>query len=104
MPLKDIGAVEAEVLIHTTPVGMHPNIEQCIVPQDAIQGRMAVMDIVYNPIQTKLLRMARSQNCLAINGLGMFIHQGAEQFRLWTGLEAPLSRMTFAVKKTLMGQ
>jgi shikimate dehydrogenase len=62
---------------------------------------MAVMDIVYNPIETRLLRTARSQKCLTVNGLGMFVHQGAEQFRLWTGLEAPLSHMTVAVKRML---
>jgi len=103
VPLKDIKSVEADLLIHATPVGMHPNVEQCIIAQDAIHERMAVMDIVYNPIETKLLRLARSQNCLAINGLGMFVHQAAEQFRLWTGLEAPLSHMTVAVKKMLGG-
>jgi shikimate dehydrogenase len=83
---------------------MYPNVEQCIIPPNAINDSMAVMDIVYNPIETKLLRMAKSKNCLTINGLGMFVHQGAEQFRLWTGLEAPLSHMTFAVKKMLRGE
>jgi shikimate dehydrogenase len=104
VPLKDIKSVEADLLIHTTPVGMYPNVEQCIIPQDAIHDRMAVMDIVYNPIETRLLRIAKSENCLIINGLGMFVHQGAEQFRLWTGIEAPLRHMTFAVKKMLRGQ
>jgi len=101
LPLKEIKSIKADILIHATPVGLHPNIEQCIIAQDAMHERMTVMDIVYNPIETKLLRMARSLNCLTINGLGMFVHQGAEQFRLWTGLEAPLSHMAARVKKTL---
>ena len=104
VPLKYTKSVETDLLVHTTPVGMYPNVEQCIIPPNAIHDRMAVMDIVYNPIETRLLRIAKSKNCLTINGLGMFIHQGAEQFRLWTGLEAPLSHMTFAVKKMLSGQ
>ena len=45
--------------------------------------------------------MARKKGCLTIDGLGMFIHQGAEQFRLWTGIEPPLETMTRAVKEAL---
>ena len=65
------------------------------------------MDIIYNPLETRLLREARERGCLVINGLSMFVHQGAEQFRLWTGLGAPISAMTRAVegalKKTSLG-
>jgi len=103
VPLEDIKSVQADILIHATSVGTYPNIGHCVIAQDAIREGMAVMDIVYNPIETRLLRMARSANCLTINGLGMFIHQGAEQFRLWTGLEPPLSHMTATVKRLLWG-
>ena len=68
---------------------------------DGLQKGMVVMDIVYSPLQTRLITAARSRGCLTIDGLGMFIHQGAEQFRLWTGLEAPISAMTRAVKQAL---
>lgn len=100
-PLNEIKSVQADVLIHTTPVGTYPNIGQCIIAQDALHEEMAVMDIVYNPIETRLLRVSGSVNCLTINGLGMFVHQGAEQFRLWTGLDAPLGHMAATVKKIL---
>ena len=61
------------------------------------------MDVIYNPLETRLLRMARERGCTPINGLTMFIHQGAEQFRQWTGLHPPLSEMTEAVKTGLRG-
>jgi shikimate dehydrogenase len=59
------------------------------------------MDIIYNPLETTLLRMARTRGCLTIHGLRMFIHQGAEQFRLWTGLEAPINAMSHALEGAL---
>ena len=62
---------------------------------------MVVMDIIYNPLESTLLKRARSQGCLTIDGLGMFIHQGAEQFRLWTGLEAPVEIMRGEVEQAL---
>jgi shikimate dehydrogenase len=62
---------------------------------------MVVMDIIYNPIETRLLTMAKTKGCLTINGLGMFVHQGAEQFRLWTGMDPPISAMKQAVKGAL---
>jgi shikimate dehydrogenase len=62
---------------------------------------MVVMDIIYNPVETMLLKVARARGCLTINGLSMFIHQGAEQLRLWTGLEPPILAMTRAVEGAL---
>jgi shikimate dehydrogenase len=59
---------------------------------------MVVMDIVYNPLDTRLLADARAAGCTTIDGLSMFIHQGAHQFRLFTGQEPPLNLM----KKTLI--
>ena len=59
---------------------------------------MVVMDVIYNPFKTKLLATAEARGCLIINGLPMFIYQGAEQFRLWTGLDAPVDVMNDAVK------
>ena len=94
VPLSNIKKEEADILIQTTSVGMHPHDDQCIVPESVLKKEMAVMDIIYNPIETTLMKLAKKKGCLTINGLGMFIHQGAEQFRLWTGLEPPVSIMT----------
>jgi shikimate dehydrogenase len=62
---------------------------------------MTVMDIIYNPEKTKLLEVAANKGCHIINGLGMFIYQGAEQFKLWTGQEAPVEVMRKTVGEVL---
>jgi shikimate dehydrogenase len=94
VPLENIKSEEADILVQTTSVGMHPHNDQCIVPESVLKKEMAVMDVIYNPIETRLLKMAGEKGCLTINGLGMFVQQGAEQFRLWTGLEPPIIIMT----------
>jgi shikimate dehydrogenase len=99
--LDELGKSTADLLIHTTPVGMTPHEYQCVVPEHILKKGMVVMDIIYNPIKTRLLTMARVRGCLTINGLGMFIHQGAEQFRLWTGIDPPISAMKRSVKELL---
>ena len=80
---------------------MYPNDNQCIIPESMLKKDMVVMDIIYNPLKTRLLKTAEGKGCVTINGLGMFIHQGAEQFRLWTGLEPPIEKMTRAVTQAL---
>ncbi len=84
---------DAQVLIHCTPVGMHPQVEQAVVPKDALRGALAVMDIVYNPLETRLLREAREAGCKTIRGLEMFLNQAVDQFELWTGKSAPTDVM-----------
>ena len=101
IPLKEIEDIQADLLIQTTPVGMYPRDGESIIRPDALKQGSVVMDIIYNPVETRLLAMARARGCLTINGLSMFIHQGAEQFRLWTGLESPVSVMMSAVKEAL---
>lgn len=101
IPLDEIPDREPDILINTTPVGMYPGIDEIPVNAAVFKKGMCVMDIVYNPLETKFLRMAKSMGCLTIDGLGMFVHQGAEQFRLWTGLEPPIDVMTKAVEHRL---
>ena len=62
------------------------------------------MDIVYNPLVTKLLSIAGLRGCNTVNGLSMLIRQGAEQFKLWTGLEAPLDIMKKKVESALLNK
>jgi shikimate dehydrogenase len=104
IPLDELDRVAADLLVQTTPVGMAPHEDECPVPESALRAGMAVMDIIYNPLQTRLLAMARSRGCVTINGLSMFVHQGAEQFRLWTNLDPPLEAMTRAVLEALSSQ
>ncbi len=101
VPLKEAKGIQADLLIQTTPVGMYPHEDRCIISPDVLSEGMVVMDIIYNPLETMLLKIARARGCLTIDGLGMFIHQGAEQFRLWTGLEAPIHAMARAVEEAL---
>ena len=102
IPLDALKEPKADLLIQTTSVGMSPRGDECLVPERILRKDMVVMDIIYNPLETALLSLAKAKGCVTINGLSMFIHQGAEQFRLWTGLEAPISAMTRAVEGALM--
>jgi shikimate dehydrogenase len=77
------------VLLHCTPVGMHPKVSESCVPAGLLKPHLAVMDIVYNPLETQLLRDARANGCRTVKGLEMFLNQAVAQFELWTGRPAP---------------
>jgi shikimate dehydrogenase len=94
VPLKEMGKVRADLLIHTTPAGLYPETGACIVPEEVLRQGMVVMDIIYRPLKTNLLVAAERRGLTAINGLGMFVYQAAEQFRLWTGLNLSVPAMT----------
>ena len=99
--LDHLKGASHDLLINTTPVGMAPEVDGCPVPHTALREGMVVMDIIYNPLETLLLKKSRQQGCFTINGLTMFVYQGAEQFRLWTGMEPPIDTMYLAVEKAL---
>ena len=100
-PLAGLKEIHADILINTTPLGMHPQTEELPLSPDLIRKEMLVMDIVYNPVQTALLKHARSRGCRTVDGVDMFVYQGAGQFKLWTGKEAPLESMREAVLAAL---
>jgi shikimate dehydrogenase len=101
MPLEMVEKLAADVLINTTPVGMHPQIDAMPVPGDIFHKGMVVMDIVYTPLDTAFLKQARAAGSEIVDGLNMFVLQGARQFKLWTGLEAPVDAMREAVIEQL---
>ncbi len=74
-----------EVLINCTPLGMWPNVNESPMNTDSLRGCRLVFDLIYNPLQTRLLRDAAAAGCATLNGLDMFIRQAAMQFELWTG-------------------
>lgn len=78
-----------DIVVNTTPVGMHPEIDATPLPAELLEARQVVYDIVYNPRETRLLREARARGCTVVGGLGMLIHQGRIAFGLWTGRELP---------------
>jgi 3-dehydroquinate dehydratase/shikimate dehydrogenase len=88
-----------DVLIHATPLGMFPRVDQCFFP-DRIPGKL-VFDMVYNPIDTLLARKARAQGATVIPGLEMFLDQATRQFEIWTGENAPRAVMEKAALEAL---
>jgi shikimate dehydrogenase len=84
---------DAQVLIHCTPMGMSPNVHDTAVPTTLLHAGLTVMDIVYNPRDTRLLKDAKLAGCRTISGLEMFLHQAAAQFELWTEQTAPVDVM-----------
>jgi shikimate dehydrogenase len=83
----------SQILVHCTPIGMSPKTEGTCVPASLLHAGLAVMDIVYNPRETQLLKDARQAGCVTIPGLEMFLHQAVAQFELWTNHTAPVDIM-----------
>ncbi len=83
----------AHILIHCTPVGMSPKAEVTCVPASLLHPDLVVMDIVYNPHETRLLKDAGLAGCKTISGLDMFLNQAVAQFELWTDQSAPVEVM-----------
>ncbi len=90
---ENIGEINPDIIINATPVGMTPKVGQSPVDSDIFKEHMIVMDIVYNPLQTKFLKDAENAGCTVIDGLSMFVNQGAAQFELFTESKAPLDIM-----------
>lgn len=84
---------ESKVLLHCTPLGMYPNVHESCVPASLLKPHLTVMDIVYNPLDTKLLTDARAAGCKTIRGIDMFLNQAVGQFELWTKQKAPADVM-----------
>lgn len=84
---------QGTVLIHCTPIGMAPKSGISCVPSHLLHPALTVMDIVYNPRETKLLSDAKAAGCRTISGLEMFLYQAAAQFEVWTGQSAPAQVM-----------
>jgi 3-dehydroquinate dehydratase/shikimate dehydrogenase len=88
-----------DAVIHATPLGMFPNVNECFfngsIPADV------VFDMVYNPIETELVKRARGQNKRVVPGLEMFIEQAVRQFEIWTGESAPRPAMLKAASEAL---
>jgi shikimate dehydrogenase len=88
----------ADILINTTTLGMHPNTDSAIATAEELHSDLTVFDIVYNPLETKLLREAKAAGAKTVSGILMLVYQGAHAFKLWTGIEPPVELM----KKTVL--
>jgi len=97
------GQLEADVVINATSLGMVPRERETPIPKKLLRRGMMVMDIVYEPLQTKLLREAKEKGCLTINGLEMLVRQGVAQFMIWTGRRPDLKQIKKDLRKALEG-
>lgn len=92
----------ADLLVNATSVGMWPHVDASIWPNGvALPAHLHVFDLVYNPLETKLLRQVREAGAHAIDGLEMLVRQGGIAFALWTGQEPPLDVMRTACAQRL---
>lgn len=86
-PIESLADRDCDVLINTTSVGLRS--DESPVPEKALANTSCVMDVVYDPEETRLLSDARKQGAVVVAGKWMLVYQAAEQIRLWTGREAP---------------
>ena len=90
-----------DILINTTSVGMFPNVNETLVSGELMHSQLVVFDIVYNPLETRLLKEARKAGARPISGIDMLVYQGAEAFKIWLKREPPVELMKEAVRKSI---
>ncbi|MCW4047318.1 MAG: shikimate dehydrogenase [Candidatus Bathyarchaeota archaeon] len=93
---------DSDLLVNATSVGMYPNDNQSPVAREWLKPNLTVMDIVYNPVETRLIKDAKAAGARVISGIEMLIHQGAASFEIWTGHPAPVEVMRKAAMRKLM--
>jgi len=104
LPIKELDDVDVEVVINCTSVGMKGAQEgKSLVTKEMLRPDQIIMDVVYNPLETALLREAKSVGAMTISGLDMLVYQAVANFRRWTGREAPVDLMKRTVKERLYG-
>jgi shikimate dehydrogenase len=91
----------ADLVLHCSPIGMHPQEGRSLIPPALLRPTMAVFDAVYNPRRTRLMQDAEQAGCKTILGLEMFLGQAFVQFQLWTGQSAPRDVMRKVVEAKL---
>ena len=92
---------DSDVLINATSVGMTPNAFESLVKPSWLKTSLYVMDIVYNPNETKLIQEAKAVGAKVITGVEMLLHQGAASFEIWTQCKAPIDVMRNALLRKL---
>jgi len=102
MPLADLKELRCHIVVNATPVGMMPDVDHIPLTPKLLEPEMIVMDMVYNPLKTRFLQEAENIGCTIIDGVSMFVHQGAVQFELWTSHKAPVDIMRKVVLDNLL--
>lgn len=93
----------ADAVVNCTSIGMWPETDGTPLPAEGLANKPAVFDTVYNPVETRLLREAREQDCATIDGASMFVNQAIAQFERWTDRQAPVDVMREVVLARLAG-
>lgn len=101
IPPEKIKEFPFHIVVNSTPVGMTPDVSSLPLAADLLEPEMTVMDIVYNPLKTRFLQEAEKIGCTIVDGVSMFVHQGAVQFELWTDNKAPVDVMRRVVLEAL---
>ncbi|NPB04024.1 MAG: shikimate dehydrogenase [Thermotogae bacterium] len=105
-PLKestiDVLLKDADIIVNATSVGMKED-DPPLFDYSKIPEGITVVDIIYNPPETPLLKAAKEKGCRTVNGLGMLVHQGAVAFEVWTGRKAPVKKMREVLERELYG-
>lgn len=91
---------EYDVLINGTPVGMHPNVDFCVLPEEKVQKCAAVFDAVYNPMETKLIKYAKQCGAKYSNGLSMLVWQAAVAQEIWFGVKFTMQQVKSVIDVT----
>jgi 3-dehydroquinate dehydratase / shikimate dehydrogenase len=92
---------DPDIIVNATPIGMHPNVDETPYDRSHLRRGAVVIDTVYNPEQTLLIKHAREQNCRVVTGVEMFIRQAALQFEHFTGQPAPEEAMRAELKRAI---
>jgi shikimate dehydrogenase len=100
-PLLSIKEPKFDVIINATSVGMSPHDAETPLPKKLLKEGMVVMDIVYQPLKTKLLQEAEEQGCRTIDGLEMLARQGAGQLEIWTGRRPEINEVKEDLRRAL---
>jgi 3-dehydroquinate dehydratase/shikimate dehydrogenase len=95
----ELAKLNFDVIVNATPLGMNGNAQSALDEKEL--NASYVFDLVYNPAETKLTKMAKAKGLHVIPGLEMFVQQGARQFEIWTGKPAPVAEMAYVVSKAL---
>ena len=96
------GTRRYDVVVNATPMGTHGTaLEGVTVPACLLEGRPVFIDLVYNPLVTESMKLAKSRGCKTVGGLEMLVGQGAEAFRIWTGRMPESARMRAAARRAL---
>lgn len=96
IPRRALRAEDFDAILNTTPVGMHPHEDESPLSSQELRCNL-VMDLIYRPLQTKLLKLAKQKGIAAVSGLDMFLAQGFAQWEIWTETKPPEAAMRRAV-------